>query len=325
MSADEDDTPTSVDAAASYPSAKALVELEALTKQEGTPARALAAWRIVTASARNPDAHAVLDFAREHELVLPCEHTDPSAPNLSWTNPLDGSEMVWIPAGKFPVGTEGEFGHAEGFSLARWPVTNEQYMRFLSEADYQPPPEHPNYDAYLSNWTTAGPPKGKEKHPVTFVSLFDALAYCKWAGLTLPTEWMWEKAARGPDGRLYPWGAGVARGHKLAHIGARGTCEVGKFGHVRSPYGCEEMVGNVSEWTQPADDEVAPGAFPPAEPDIPYPTEAEPVEAVVRGACYLRGSANAQKATHRRRLSVARRNQWVGFRPACVLPVRPSE
>lgn len=311
------------DETAQFPSAKAMIELEALTKKRATKARALAAWKIVTGAAANPDVHAVLDFARDHELVLPCEHTDPSAPNLTWTNPVDGSQMVWIPPGKFDHGTEGETASCAGFSLARWPVTNVQFLQFIDNTGFNPE-THPDYDAYLSHWPSAGTPKGKENHPVTFVSLFDALAYCKWAGLTLPTEWMWEKAARGPDGRLYPWGATAAGAKKLAHVHAKSTCPVGQFAHVRSPYGCEEMVGNVSEWCQPGAPGAAVGDFPRAEPAVAMPTDVAPVQAVVRGACYLRTSASAMKGTHRRNLSVARRNKWVGFRPACVLPVRPA-
>ncbi|AWM37689.1 Serine/threonine-protein kinase pkn1 [Gemmata obscuriglobus] len=321
---DDDTVP---DEASRFPSARAMVELEALTNQAPGPERGLAAWKLVTAAARNPDGHAAIDFAREHELVQPCEHTDSTIANLKWTNPIDGSEMIWIPAGKFSVGTQGEFGECAGFSLARWPVTNEQYVQFQTETGYWPQDaQNPVTGDLLAHCTGGKIPKGREKHPVTWVSLFDALAYCAWAGLTLPTEWMWEKAARGTDGRMYPWGtnAGTKGNRKLAHVEARSTCEVGKFSHVRSPFGCEELVGNVSEWCLPAAEDAAPGEFPPTEQNIPYPTEAAPVETVVRGACFLRGSANAMKSTHRRRLSVARRNQWVGFRPACLLPVRPS-
>ena len=83
--------------------------------------------------------HAVLDFARDHELVLPCEQTDPTAANLTWTNPIDDSEMVWIPPGKFIYGTQGKTAECAGFSLARWPVTNEQFSWFNKATVYTPP------------------------------------------------------------------------------------------------------------------------------------------------------------------------------------------
>lgn len=308
-----------------YPSAKVIGELEALTKKKATKERAAAAWRLVTGAAANPDFHAVLDFARDHELVLPCEQSDPSAPNLVWTNPIDGSEMVWIPPGKFVYGTQGKTAECAGFSLARYPITNEQFHRFWLEAQYEPDESHPEY-TFLRQWDRGiGPFEATKRHPVTHVSLFDALAYCKWAGLTLPTEWMWEKAARGTDGRPYPWGEGSWDNSKFAHVRKAGTCEVGKFAHVRSPYGCEEMVGNVSEWCFPMPPKAAVGEFPPPNDSVKFPRPDGPaVYTVVRGACFLRTSSSAMKASHRRNLSQTRRNQWVGFRPACLLPVRPA-
>jgi serine/threonine-protein kinase len=304
-----------------YPSAKVIGELESLTKKKASKDRAVAAWRLVTGAAANPDFHAVLDFARDHELVLPCEQSDPSAPNLVWTNPIDGSEMVWIPPGKFVYGTQGKTAECAGFSLARRPVTNEQFEAFELDANYNPPDEHPDNDL-LAN---ARPTDTHPKHPMTWVSLFDALAYCTWAGVTLPTEWMWEKAARGTDGRQYPWGEGTWDNSKYAHVRKAGTCEVGKFAHVRSPYGCEEMVGNVSEWCFPMPAKAAVGEFPPPNDSVKLPRPDGPaVYAVVRGACFLRTSSSAMKASHRRNLSQTRRNQWVGFRPACLLPVRPA-
>lgn len=309
--------------AAQFPSAKTIVALEALAKTPAAAARSAAAWKLVAGAAANPDFHAVLDFAREHELVQACEVTDPTAPNLRWTNPVDGSEMVWIPAGKFLYGPDKKPAELPGFSLARYPVTNEQFAKFVAETKYVPAKEHGDNAAFLSHWSKGAPPKGKEKHPVTFVSLFDALEYCKWAGLWLPTEWMWEKAARGPDGRVYPWGpSGTTTRGNLAQIGAAATCEVGKFRHVRSVYGCEEMVGNVSEWTYPMPAKAV-GQFPPAGVVPPLPKLAD-VYAVVRGACYLRTSAMSMRSSHQRNLSQARRNKWVGFRPACLLPVRPA-
>jgi serine/threonine-protein kinase len=309
-----------------YPSAAAIVALEALTKKKADKKRAAEAWRLVAGAAGNPDVHAVLDFAREHELVQACEHTDPTAaPNLTWTNPIDGSEMVWIPAGKFVYGTEGKTAECAGFSLARYPVTNEQFAEFLGATKYVPPKDHPEPDSFVSHWTgsVSWIPKGKEKHPVVFVSLFDALAYCQWAGLWLPSEWMWEKAARGPDGRFYPWGQTANPRAKLAQVEAIGTCEVGKFGHVRSPYGCEELVGNVSEWCYPMPPKAVVGQFPPPGV-VPTISPLAAVYTVVRGACYLRSSAMSMRSNHRRNLSQTRRNKWVGFRPACLLPIRPA-
>jgi serine/threonine-protein kinase len=315
---DDDDTPAADPGAAErFPSAKVIVALEALAKRKADKERAAEAWKLVAGAAANPDAHAVIDFAREHELVLPCEQTDSTAANLTWTNPIDGSEMVWIPEGKF-VYDGGKTAEMAGFSLARWPVTNRQFEAFELDVNYNPPEEHPDNDL-LAN---ASAVDAKPEHPMTWVSLFDALAYCKWAGMTLPTEWMWEKAARGTDGRPYPWGETFNR--KLAHCHATDTCEVGKYAHVRSPYGCEEMVGNVSEWCFPMPAKAPVGAFPPPADAVKLPKARQTVYAIVRGGCYLRESAAAMKASHRRNLSVSRRNKWVGFRPACVLPVRPA-
>jgi len=325
---DEDDEPTGPQGADRYPSAKALLELGGLLGQPAGAKRARRAWQVVTAASGNPDFHAVLDFAMENELVAACEPADRTAANVRWTNPTDGSEMVWVPGGKFLYGKDNTEAECAGFSLGRWPVTNEQFRRFLDETGYEPPENHPDADQFLRHWRQGKIPKGLERHPVVYVSLFDALAYCKWAGLTLPTEWLWEKAARGTDGRTYPWGDGAPTDGrvKLAHVGAKGTCEVGKYSKVRSPYGCEDLVGNVSEWCYPVPEDSPPGLFPPPWPELKMPDpDGEPVLGVLRGACYLRAGAAAGKSTYRRRLSITRRNQWAGFRVAALLPCRPAK
>jgi serine/threonine-protein kinase len=322
MKDEDEDSGQPLSEAARFPSAKVVSELESLTKKKADAKRAAEAWKLIHRAAANPDFHAVLDYARDHELALPCEQTDLAAANLTWTNPADGSTMVWIPAGKFIYGRDTKTAECAGFSLARFPITNTQFAKFLTETKYTPDVDHPDNDTFLLHWTKGQPPKGQENHPVVFVSLFDALAYCAWASLSLPTEWLWEKAARGTDGRAYPWGAGTWDSSKLARVGATVTCEVGKYSHVRSPYGCEDMVGNVSEWCYPMKAKAVVGQFPPPE-EIPVPPE-HTVQTVVRGACFLRTSATAMKANHRRNLSITRRNQWVGFRPACLLPIRPA-
>jgi formylglycine-generating enzyme required for sulfatase activity len=323
MKHEEEDTGRSLSEAARFPSAKVISELESLTKKKADAKRAAEAWRLLNKATANPDFHAVLDFARDHELALPCEQTDLSSANLKWINPTDGSEMVWIPPGKFTYGRGTKTAECAGFSLGRFPVTNAQFATFIAETNYKPSVDHPENGIFLLHWTKGQPPKGQENHPVVYVSLFDALAYCVWASLTLPTEWMWEKAARGPDGRPFPWGEGSWDNSKFARIHATSTCEVGKFSHVRSPYGCEDMVGNVSEWCYPMKAKAAVGQFPPVGEEIPVPTDHGTL-AVVRGACFLRTSATATRASHQRNLSTTRRNQWVGFRPACLLPIHPA-
>jgi serine/threonine-protein kinase len=310
-----------------YPSAEQFVELEKL-RHSAAEGRSGQAWPHVCRAYGHSDFPMVLDFALEHGLVQSCEDTGQvmrrtgGAQHRVWINPADDSEMVWIPAGPFFVGPSRrkELAQSKGFSLARHPVTNGQFAKFLKETGYTPP-EHPEPELFLSHWAKGNVPKGKEKHPVVWVSYLDALAYCDWAGLMLPTEWLWEKAARGPDGRPFPWGD--AWPVSLANVRSRSTCPVGSFSRTRSAYGCEDMVGNVSEWCQMVEGDDY-GHIPEARPEVEVPVDGSPVYAAVRGSCFLRRSRQRMPAWHRRRLSVTRRNRWVGFRPACFLPCCPA-
>jgi formylglycine-generating enzyme required for sulfatase activity len=132
------------------------------------------------------------------------------------------------------------------YSIGKYPVTNAEYQAFVREAGYQPP-RHWDGDKY---------PEGKGDHPVVNVSWNNAVAYCQWLSektgkpYRLPTEAEWEKAARGTDGRIYPWGNDWDPAKlNSAEGGARDTTPVGQYSPMGdSPYGCADMAGNVWEW-----------------------------------------------------------------------------
>jgi formylglycine-generating enzyme required for sulfatase activity len=316
-----------------YPSAELFAELKGLVNEADEKVRGRRAWQLVMQAVYNSDFPMVYDFALEHGLILSCEEgpqtkRGPKSKPILWVNPIDDSQMIWIPSGPFLVGKDKIRAESKGFSLARFPVTVNQFHRFCIETDYFPPDEHPDPELYESNWSGGDLRKGN--HPIVYVSYIDALHYCKWAGLTLPTEWLWEKAARGPDGRLYPWGDELPGGRalgvdKLTNVRARGTCPVGSYPRTRTAYGCEDMVGNVSEWCQRLDNDDY-GFLPDTFPSTDCTEESPGTYAltVVRGSCFLRRNPSRMTSAHQRRLSIIRRNQWVGFRPALLLPCRPA-
>jgi len=163
------------------------------------------------------------------------------------------NEMILIPAGEFIMGTDNRLPdegpehkvHLKAYYIDRYEVTNLQYRRFNNETHRRSP-------SHFRNRTF---PPGKADHPVTFVSWEDADAYCRWAGKRLPTDQEWEKAARGSDGRMFPWGNEFdikrantpLRWKKLSQFGD--TTPVGAFPEGASPYGLMDMSGNVWEWT----------------------------------------------------------------------------
>ncbi len=171
-----------------------------------------------------------------------------------------GSEMVQIPAGEFIMGltlpqtkevanllkgqskryentTPQRKVKLEAYFIDKYEATNTDYKKFMDATGHNHPVE----------WDGNDIPAGKEKHPVVGVSWFDTEAYCKWAGKRLPTEAEWEKAARGQDGRFFPWGKKFDR--RRANIASNGTKAVGKYKKGISPYGVHDMTGNVWEWT----------------------------------------------------------------------------
>jgi formylglycine-generating enzyme required for sulfatase activity len=161
--------------------------------------------------------------------------------------------MIEIPAGPFTMGSdtgaEDEVPAHQvdlpAFEIDKFEVTNADFAQFVKATGYQTDAEK---EGRTKNWR--GIAEGKDNHPVIFVSWNDATAYCQWVGKRLPTESEWEKAARGTDGRVYPWGNDWDPSKaNVKETGLRGTACVGSFGAGASPYGVEDMTGNVWEWT----------------------------------------------------------------------------
>ncbi|MEN8152302.1 MAG: SUMF1/EgtB/PvdO family nonheme iron enzyme [Planctomycetota bacterium] len=145
--------------------------------------------------------------------------------------------MVLIPEGTFPFGKGRERTFLPAFYVDVHEVTNAAYQRFV-KATGHPAPSH---------FKDGRPPAGKENHPVVNVTLDDALAFAAWAGTRVPTEIEWERAARGTEGRDFPWGAEWDDGK--GNFGKDGTKPVGSHSLDRSPDGVFDMGGNVMELT----------------------------------------------------------------------------
>ncbi|MEK6532653.1 MAG: SUMF1/EgtB/PvdO family nonheme iron enzyme, partial [Nitrospirota bacterium] len=201
-------------------------------------------------------------------------------------------DMALIPTGEYRMGTaEGRDGLADehperlvflhAFFLDRFEVTNQNYAAFVQSTGHRPPA---NNNPASTIWDGATYPHAIAKHPVVNVSWEDAVAYCRWSGKRLPTEAEWEKAARGTDGRRYPWGndwswkkansasywagqtiefqsgadweAFWVKGDGARLVKEKGikgevlTLPVGSFPDGASPYGIHDLAGNAAEWVQ---------------------------------------------------------------------------
>jgi len=152
--------------------------------------------------------------------------------------------MVYIPEGEFLMGADGEEpdqapAHliwVDGFFIDSTEVTNADYRKFVEATGHPEPP-------YWNDERFNGP-----NQPVVGVSWFDAAAYAEWAGKRLPTEAEWEKAARGIDGRKYPWGDMLEEKLLNFNDDLGRPADVGSYPEGRSPYGVLDMAGNVWEW-----------------------------------------------------------------------------
>jgi formylglycine-generating enzyme required for sulfatase activity len=234
---------------------------------------------------------------------------------------------VEIPAGAFVMGTDAALdplafdnerwqGSVEvpAFHIGRYEVTVAQFKAFVDATGFKADPQAL---------------QGAPDHPVSFVSWPDALAYCRWleqrlktwagtperlralvgAGwrVTLPTEAEWEKAARGTDRRIYPWGNELRKDR--ANFEAKSTVPVGRFPCPECPFGLFDMSGNVWEWTR--------------SPYQPYPYtpsyDRQSLEAdalwVMRGGHFADPARNI-RATTRGGADPGARRPFIGFRVA---------
>jgi len=221
--------------------------------------------------------------------------------------------MVLVPAGKFTMGTNKSDGTGDNvprayndarpehqvtlpaFYIDKTEVTNADYLKFCKSTHYPVP----------LNWKDGMFPASEAEFPITRVSWFEAAAYARWVGKRLPTEAEWEKAARGTDGRTYPWGNDWDE--KKLIWGRSQPDKVGLKPAGAAPYGALDMAGNVYEWT--SDWYVA---YPQA--SMTYPEYNQTLKVVRGGGFY---GYNFATATYFRSVDYPRaRSEWIGFRCA---------
>ncbi|RMG16716.1 MAG: hypothetical protein D6729_10270 [Deltaproteobacteria bacterium] len=169
--------------------------------------------------------------------------------------------VIEVPAGwKLLSDRVGGRQHVPAFAMDRDLVTVADYRRFIEAGGYLQP-EY--WDEEGWQWRTRegieaprffGDPDWapylEPERPIVGVSYWEARAFCAWAGRALPTEVQWEAAARGEDGRLYPWGNRFDEGRVgMRGVGRRGTWPVGHWPRANGPYGHRDLVGNVWQWT----------------------------------------------------------------------------
>lgn len=230
--------------------------------------------------------------------------------------------MVLVLAGEFMMGARQEYGMADKdermihtvyldtFYIDQYEITTARYAKFFQETKRSAP-------KYWSEQVL----KQHERKPVVGVDWNEAVAYCSWAGKRLPTEAEWEKAARGTDQRLYPWGnaepsqqwANFDHCCDSTHYGI--LTEVGSFEEGKSPYGVYDMAGNVWEWVADWSDGGSDAKSRERNPTGPSSGE----KRVVRGGSWDSAPAYI-RSSYRLRLSPTFRLDNIGFRCAQGVP-----
>ncbi len=273
----------------------------------------------------------------------------------------DGAEMVLVPAGEFSMGSDADeldrlkasresFGdeiprhrvHLDAFYIDKYEVTNARFQQFVQAIGHRTQAESEGWGYVFTgekseqvkgaNWRAPRGPwssiAGLEQHPVVQVSQDDAKAYCSWAGKRLPTEVEWEKAARGTDGRSYPWGnqfdgrlanfcdtnCEYKWKDSAANDGYRYTAPVGSYEGGKSPYGVYDLAGNVWEWVADWYDANYYQNSPARNPQGPASGD----QAVLRGGGWYDLALDV-RAPNRFRRAPADRDGLIGFRCAKTL------
>jgi len=235
-------------------------------------------------------------YQQLHEKIQQRHRVNYKTPSLP--QHLDQS-MVLVPAGEFLMGSwTGDADerpvrrvYLDAFFMDKNQLTVGEYAKFLAATSHEVPPE----------WNIMSRPM-HQKRPVVNVDWEDAAAYCKWAGKRQPTEAEWEKAARGTDGQTYPWGdepptkfhGNVKQELWNNHMG---LTPVGMFGDGKSPYGINDMAGNVWEWVSDWYDDDYYSTAPLRNPTEP----ATGLSKVVRGGSWgsgPEGLRSAERETH---------------------------
>ena len=243
--------------------------------------------------------------------VLAAEWSDHEAKRQELLLKVNQSSLICIPAGRFLMGSvfEDSSSHERPahavylneYYIAPTPVTNQEYRDFVNCTDYKIP----------NHWQQGSYRTGTARHPVTNVTWKDAQAYAKWAGVRLPTEAEWEKAARGDDEYLYPWGPRWVESCCNSMNRVATTLPVDEFPGGRSTYGLWDTVGNAYEWCEDFYDKDYYKSSPDTNPTGPEKGE----ERVIRGGCYMETKAGV-RVVHRAAVSGSYARDYIGFRIA---------